>query len=152
MTNLFSTRQLIRFHEPLQVDRILYARLTMVLSAFFTLISAGVLAILLAIPDGSGWPYYLLFGGLLVVREYIKRRYSKYILVNSDDTPFIDILSLLKLRDRFGVSLIEQALMWISTAILRSYLPIAAMILVTVMRLAYQYNRFVQSNKSALPK
>jgi hypothetical protein len=152
MTNLFSTRQLIRIHEPLQVDRILYARLNIVLTMFFALISAFVLTILLAIPDGSGWPYYIGAFVLLGIREYIKRRYTKYILGNSDDMPFIDILKLLRLRDRFGVSLIEQALMWASTAYLRSYLPILAMILVTVMRLAYQYNRLAKTDETAHPK
>jgi hypothetical protein len=152
MTNLFSTRQLLRFHEPIQVDKILYARFTMVLSGIFTFISAGFLITLLAIPDGSGWIYYLLFLGLLGIREYIKRRYSKYILGSSDDSPFIDILSLLKLRDRFGVSLIEQALMWGLTAIFISYLPILFVLLLTALRLVFQYRRLVTSQGPALPK
>lgn len=152
MTNLFSTRQLIRIHEPLQVDRILYARLNIVLTMFFTLISAGVLMVLLAIPDGSGWPYYIGAVGLLGIREYIKHRYTKYILGNSDETPFIDILKLLRLRDRFGVSLIEQAVMWASTAYLRSFLPILAIILVTMMRLAFQYNRLAKTDETVNPK
>jgi len=152
MTNLFSTRQLIRIHEPLQVDRILYARLNMVLTMFFTLISAGILTVMLVIPDGSGWPYYIGAVVLLGIREYIKRRYSKYILANSDDRPFIEILKLLRLRDRFGVSLIEQAVLWGSTAYLRSFFPIVAMILVTMMRLAYQYNRLIKTDETVHPK
>lgn len=148
MTNLFSTRQLIRFKEPIQVDRILYARFNMVLTALFTLVSAGLLAILLAIPDGSGWVYYLLFIGLLGVREYIKRKYTKYILSSSDESPAVDILSLLKLRDKFGVSLIEQGLMWASTAVLQSYWPIAIMILVSALRMTYHYQKLKQSASS----
>jgi hypothetical protein len=145
MTNLFSTRQLIRFHEPIQVDRILYARFNLVLTGIFTLVSAGTLTILLLIPDGSGWIYYLLFLGLLGIREYIKRRYTKYILGSSDDSPSIDILSLLKLRDRFGVSILEQAIMWAVTAGTRNYLAIIAMILVTGLRLATQYLKLVKA-------
>ncbi|MGB7595251.1 MAG: hypothetical protein WBL80_06775, partial [Erysipelotrichaceae bacterium] len=89
---------------------------------------------------------------LLGIREYIKRRYTKYILGNSDDTPFIDILKLLRLRDRFGVSLIEQGVMWTATAYLRSFLPILAMILVTMLRLAYQYNRLIKTDETVHPK
>jgi hypothetical protein len=148
MTNLFSTRQLVRIHEPIQVDRILYARLNIVLTMFFTLITASVLIILVVIPDGSGWPYYFGALALLGMREYIKRRYTKYILTSSDDTPFIAILSLLRLRDRFGVSLIEQILMWAATAYFRSLLPILAMILVTVIRLAIHYNRLEKTEAS----
>ena len=149
MTNLFSTRQLIRFREPIQVDRILYARFNMVLTGFFTLVSAGVLAVLLMIPDGSGWFFYLLCVGLLGVREYLKRRYTKYIFTSSDDSPFVEILSLLKLRDRFGISLIEQAIMWITTTITRSYFPILIMILITSARLVYQNYRLSKQSKQS---
>ncbi len=147
MTNLFSTRQLIRFREPIQVDRILYARFNMVLTGFFTLISAGLLVTLLAIPDGSGWIYYLLFVGLLGIREYIKRKYTKYILTSSDESPLVDILSLLKLRDRFGVSVIEQTILWGTTVVTRNYLSILLMILVTVARLAFQNYRLTKQQK-----
>ena len=139
MTNLFSTRQLIRFHEPIQVDRILYARFNMVLTVMFVFISAGTLATVLLMSNESGLIFYLLFLGLLGIREYIKRKYTKYILTTSDESPLIDILSLLKLRDRFGVSILEQALMWGLTVGTRNYLAIIAMILVTALRLASQY-------------
>ncbi len=145
MTNLFSTRQLVRFHEPIQVDRILYARFNIVLTGIFTFISAGTLATLLLMSNESGLIFYLLFLGLLGIREYIKRKYTKYILTTSDESPSIDILSLLKLRDRFGVSILEQALMWGLTAATQNYLAIIAMILVTALRLASQYLKLVKS-------
>jgi hypothetical protein len=145
MTNLFSTRQLIRFHEPIQLDRILYARFNIVLTGIFTFISAGTLATLLLMSSDAGLIFYLMFVGLLGIREYIKRKYTKYIFTTSDDSPMIDILSLLKLRDRFGVSILEQALLWGLTAATQNYLAIIAMILVTALRLATQYLRLVKA-------
>lgn len=147
MTNLFSTRQLIRFHEPIQLDRILYARFNMVLTGLFTFISAGTLATLLLMSSDAGLIFYFMFVALLGIREYIKRKYTKYILTTSDECPSIDILSLLKLRDRFGVSILEQALLWGLTAATQNYLAIIAMILVTALRLATQYLRLVKDQE-----
>jgi hypothetical protein len=152
MTNLFSTRQLIRFREPIQVDRILYARFAMVLTGIFTFISAGLLISLLAIPDGSGWIYYILFSGLLIVREFLKRRYSKYILSSSDESPFVEIMDLLKLRDKFSISLVEQTSMWVGTMLFASYnanvalIPVLLMLAITGLRILYQYRKLVKAN------
>ena len=152
MTNLFSTRQLTRQYDSIKVDLLIYVKSSIVLTMFFSLISAGALATLLVITDNSGWSFYVLFLVMLGAREYVKRKYTKHILAVSEDSPLIEILDLMKLRDRFGVSLIENALMWVSAGTARSYLPILIMSLFTILRMAFQYSRFKKANTPVLPK
>ena len=141
MTNLFSTRQLIRHREPIAIDRVLYARINMILTVMFSVASAGLLVVLIALPDESGLVFDIIFIGILLLREYLKRKYTKYILNTSEGSEKVEVLSILKQRDRFGISLVEQVLMWGFATTLRSYWPIFIVLWITVIRLALQYRK-----------
>jgi len=141
MTNLFSTRQLIRHREPIALDRILYARINMILTVMFSVASAGLLVVLIALPDESGLVFDIIFIGILLLREYLKRKYTKYIQNTSEGSEKVEVLAILKQRDRFGISLVEQVLMWGFATTLRSYWPIFIVLWITVIRLALQYRR-----------
>lgn len=141
MKNLFSTQQLMRHKESIPLDKLAFARFTIVLSGIFSFSSAGILIVTTTLSDWTGMILVAVLVGLLILREFLKRRYTKHLLENGIDHPALTPLDILKLRDRFGVSFVEQVAMWVFTYTFLNFWPIVFVTWISVFRLVYRYRK-----------
>ncbi len=144
MNNLFSAIQLYKNRESnLKINRRLYGNSMLVLTVFFHLSCVSALLVYMIIGPSRGLLGFAMCAAILLYRETLKRKYTKYISANNEEEWETDIENILKIHDKLNASLAEITATWIMALVWNTYLPILLVTIWTTLRLVLGYRKYV---------